>query len=185
MGVNFTALFEHCIKVEELRDLPMYLNNQKKFKYFYSVASTYDDTKIDDWKWPEDIIRNRTVEEEFLEEGFVSMGGPGGFTFYLGKHLCELRSYVRWGNFLEEETIQNHFRKICFEFSYIFGNPLYAPDLFCLDSYLFDGETIVEVREYLARKYGGPSKTIKDMYTNYKLNQEYNNYFIEDFKDII
>lgn len=185
MGVNFTALFDYSTKIEQLCDLPMYLNDKEQFKYFCSVANIFDDLKITKWKWPKDIIRNRSIKEEFLEEGFVSMGGPGGFNLYIGKHLCELSSYVRWGSFLDDQTIQNHFRRICSEFSSIFGNPLYAPEHFCLDSYLFDEDTMVDVREYLIRNYGEPSKTIKEMNLNKQMINEYKDYYIEDFNDLI
>ncbi|XEC97314.1 hypothetical protein AB6A23_12610 [Paenibacillus tarimensis] len=183
MGANFTALFDYSINSQDLIDIPTKLNDKEQFRYFYSVVDSLDDTKITRWEWPKDIISNRTVEEEFLEEGFVSMGGPGGFVFYVGKHLCELSSYIRWGTFLESMEIQNHFRKISLEFSRIFGNPLYAPDLFCLDSYLFDEESIDEAKKWLIKEYGPPSNSINEMIIDSRKINEFRKYFIEDFKE--
>lgn len=184
MGANFTALFDYKIEMENLKALAHRLNDKDQFKYFYSVAHLFDEPSISCWKWSEDPFWQRSIEDEFICNGFVSMGGPGGLTLIIGKQLCELSSNVRWGTFLGNMKIRNHLRKISHELSGIFGNPIYAPDLFCLDAYLFDEESIREAKEWLLKEYGQPSDSIDEMAKDSQIRNEYRKYYIETFNDL-
>src|SRR5690606_36498367 len=117
-----------------------------------SVVSSFDEIGNETWNWREGKFFDRSIEDEFDEEGYVSTSGPGGFELYIGRHLCELSAPVRWGTFLSNQLIQEKLRRISLELSKIFGNPIYAPDYFCLDSYLFDGDKMDTVNNYLLKK---------------------------------
>ncbi|MDQ6418008.1 hypothetical protein RB620_01030 [Paenibacillus sp. LHD-117] len=182
MGVNFTALFDYSINISMLQSLPMLLNEKSNFQYLFNVASSLDDVLINNWEWPQDIVRHRSIEEEFEEEGFVSIAGPGGIVLYFGNHLCELSSPIRWKAFLSDQLVQEKVIKISLEFSKIFGLPLYAPDYFCLSSFLFDGNNMDDVKQYLIRKYGDAANTINEMWNDLKSSSEYKKYYFETLK---
>ncbi|MFC4777316.1 hypothetical protein ACFO9Q_11030 [Paenibacillus sp. GCM10023252] len=111
------------------------------------------------------------------------MPGPGDFVLLVGKHLCELSSSIRWAAFLDNEEIQEDLRAIAFELSSWLGNPLYAPDLFGLNAYLFDEHTMQEARIWLYREYGDPSSDMKSMLHDWKAENEYRKYYIDEFTD--
>ncbi|MEK3885835.1 hypothetical protein [Paenibacillus sp. PL2-23] len=178
MGVNFTALFDYSINKAMLQSLPLILNDKSNFQYLFNAANSLDDVLIENWEWPQDNVRHRSIEKEFEDEGFVSIAGPGGIVLYIGNHLCELSSAIRWRTFLSEQIIQEKIIKISLEFSKIFGLPLYAPDYFCLSSFLFDGDNMDDVKQYLKRTYGDPANTINEMWDDLKSSKEYRKYYI-------
>jgi len=185
MGVNFTALFDYSSNKQVLKYLTMMLNDKTNFENHFSDVKSNNEIEHETRIGIENRVFARRIEDEFDEIGYVNISGPEGLELYIGKHLCELTSPIRWNTFLSDQLTQEKLRRISLELSKIFGYPIYAPDSFCLDSYLFDGNKIDKVNDYLIEKYGPPSSSLNEMLDDYIKNNEHRTYYFENFEDLL
>lgn len=165
MGVDFTAIFDHRLRWEELVDLPriirpIWFDPPGAVSVHPNLASLRYA-----WRWS--LGRDFSSSgEELFDAGHVSLDGPVGFSAKVFREAVSLTHLARWWSFVFEPEV----RQGLLDASALMAQALrsttiiYLPDSGLTSSrgadLVFDGLKPAEILDRLATHIGPPSPSI-------------------------
>ncbi|MFD1736840.1 hypothetical protein ACFSCX_09695 [Bacillus salitolerans] len=178
MGMCFEAYVGHRLNEDDINRFCDELNSNK-FKSINRFVNTYCS-----------FNNTRVVPDQLVDT--IDLIGPNIISFMFSEKVCRIHSYIRWWEFLIEEEIQKHLRKVSFEIMNYFNSSfvIYVPDTGALESYLIDfmwkdeNKDVNYMRNWLQENCGPPKTRIMDIYKQFDKYWGSDGYFIDVFPDI-
>jgi hypothetical protein len=195
MGVDFVAIMDHKLTVNEIASLPQTLT-KNRFGYGLGDESKHMDWQFDPYdKRPltidvaqEILDRPKHVPNSLEDVAAIEIHGPYSI-LYVSQHCLEFDHLLwRWGLFLKDDAVQIALRALCRELSRLVhgSRAIYVPDSSCKESVapvemLEQKMAFEEVEAFMLNEFGPPAASIRDIYIETEEFWDSEGYYIDRF----
>jgi hypothetical protein len=184
MGVDFTALLDHCLEWDGLVRLDRALDSEWRRPSSPLRILPVANPVADRWRWSLSPTFS-SAAEELSDRGQVTLDSPTGFHCIVYRTVVEVCHVVRWAAFLTDTRLQTDLRRAVGAIAGVLRSSeiLYLPDSSfpCSAStdVLYEDGTLADVKDWLCEHCGPPAGSIAAIYTETGGTWEGDGYFLE------